>query len=564
MSLSGILANAGASLSASQYQVSLASTNTANASVEGYTNKTYTATAQTSTLALSEGQVQRTVDTYLQTSVITSAAEAGYDSVVSESLSQYDSLLGAVDGGSDISSLTSDLVGALTDLASSSSTSTASDVVAAASDLADGLRDLSSGIQSLRDDADSAIATTVDEVNELLRTIDDLNDKIVAGVGDTTTLQDERDTALTTLSGLMSVSRYTDSSGRMHVYTTGGQQLVGQNASQLSFTSKSVSAGSTYPGDLSGVSLNGKDITSSITQGELGGLLALRDEILPAEQEALDALAVNLIDAINTATAGSSSYPPSSLTSTRSVSGADALNVSGSLTVVQMDSSGTVTGSTSIDLSSVSTVDDLVSALNGVSGVTASVTDGRLTISSSSGGVALDAESAVMDTGESLNVYLGFNDVFTGTNASTIRVSESLLSNADKLATSSLDSSAAVGSKAVSSGGVGGVQAMLDALDEDRDFAAAGSLSARTTSLSSYAAAVLSAASTTVSDASSAAEQSSTLHEGYKNSLSNATGVNLDEQSALVSLYEQQYEASAQLMSTVQDMFDMLISMVSS
>lgn len=565
MSLSGILANAGAALSVAQTQVALGTTNTANASTDGYTTKTYTAAVQTTTLALNEGEVQRVVDTHLQSSVISSASDAGYDAVVAESLNQYDSLLGSVDGGDDLSTLTSDLVSALTDLASGSGSTESSEVVAAATELADGLRTLSSGIQDLRSEADSAIATTVDTVNDLLTRIGSLNDQITSGRGaDVTSLEDERDAALTSLSSLIDVSRYTDASGRMHVFTTGGQSLVGQTVSQLSFTASTVSADAAYPTELSGVRLNGKDITNQIKGGELGGQLALRDEILPAEQEALDSFAATLIDAVNSATAQASPYPPGQLESGLETSLSDGLSLTGSLTVVQMDSSGIVTSSTAVDLSSVTQVSDLVDALNAVSGVTASVSNGRLTISSASGGVALDAQSALTASGDTLNEYFGFNDVFAGDDAATIRVSSRLSDNADRLARSSLDASAGVGSRAVSSGGTGGIEAMLSALDKDRDFAAAGSVTARRTSLSSYASVILSSASSLISDAATATERSSDLHEGYKNSLNNATGVNLDEQSALVSLYQQQYEASAQLMSAVQEMFDMLISMVNS
>ncbi len=40
--------------------------------------------------------------------------------------------------------------------------------------------------------------------------------------------------------------------------------------------------------------------------------------------------------------------------------------------------------------------------------------------------------------------------------------------------------------------------------------------------------------------------------------------MNLDEQTALVTLYQQQYEIAAQLMSAIQDMFDTLINMAQS
>ncbi|NBW07652.1 MAG: flagellar hook-associated protein FlgK, partial [Caulobacteraceae bacterium] len=91
-----------------------------------------------------------------------------------------------------------------------------------------------------------------------------------------------------------------------------------------------------------------------------------------------------------------------------------------------------------------------------------------------------------------------------------------------------------------------------------------GKLSAQTTSLLSYASNVLASAASTVSKASSAASLSTTLAAGYQNSLSNVSGVNLDEQTALVSLYQQQYEITAQLMSAIKDMFDTLVSMAAS
>ena len=105
---------------------------------------------------------------------------------------------------------------------------------------------------------------------------------------------------------------------------------------------------------------------------------------------------------------------------------------------------------------------------------------------------------------------------------------------------------------------------MLAALNDDQAFDAAGTLSARSRSLVQYAADVLSGAATAISTAATTATSATALRDGYANSLSNATGVNLDEQTALVSLYQQQYEISAQLMAAIQSMFDALLSMAAS
>lgn len=563
MSLSGALANASASLTTAQYQVALGTTNVANASTAGYTSKTYAATAQTTTLALTTGELSRITDTYLQKSLITSSAAAGYAETIDSYMARYDTLLGDTSSAGDISSLTSALATELTSLASGTGDTDAAAVVAAAAELADGLRSLSAGIQDLRADADTAIGTTVDQINALLVEINSLNDQIVAGQGDATTLADARDTALQTLSGLIGVSSYTDSSGRLNIYA-GGQMLVGATVSTLSFTaSGDVSSDSVYPTSLSGVSINGRDVTSSLTGGELGALIALRDVALPAEQAGLDALASILISAVNTAASTGAASPPGSLTSTTTVTADSPLSLTGSLTLVQSTTAGVATAIDQIDLSSVTTVGELVSALNGVSGVTAAIVDGKLTVSSTSGGVTLDSSSALTADGATLSDWMGFNAVFTGDDASTIRVTDALTGDASRLAVSSLNVSATVGQTAVASGGTGGASALVSALTSDQAFAQSGNLSARNRSLVDYAADVLSGAATTIAAAATTASSATALRDGYANSLSNATGVNLDEQTALVSLYQQQYEISAQLMSAIQAMFDALISMTS-
>lgn len=564
MSLSGALSSASASLTTAQYQVAVATTNVANANAAGYTSKTYTATAQTATLAISAGEVSRITDVYLQTSLMTSNASAGYAQTIDSYMVRYDALLGDTGSGGDIASLTSALATDLTSLSSGTGDTDATAVVSAAADLADALRAQSSGVQGLRADADAAIAATVDEVNSLLVEIDALNDQIVSGQGDPTSLADARDKALQTLSGLMSVTSYTDASGRLNIYA-GGQMLVGPTVSTLSFTaSATVSSAAIYPTSLSGVSINGRDATASLAGGELGALIALRDTELPAEQAALDSLAATLISSVNTAAATGAASPPGSLTSTTVVTADTPLSLSGSLGVVQSTSTGVATSISQIDLSSVTTVGGLVDALNSVAGLSAAIVDGKLTVSSTSGGVTLDSSAALVASGETLSDWMGFNDVFSGGDASTIRVADGLVETPGRLAVSTLDVSASVGQTAVASGGTGGAAAMSAALTGDQDFAAAGDVSARSRSLVDYAADVLSGAATSIASAGTIAATATALRDGYANRLSNATGVNLDEQTALAGLYQQQYEISAQLMSAIQAMFDALLSMAAS
>ena len=143
------------------------------------------------------------------------------------------------------------------------------------------------------------------------------------------------------------------------------------------------------------------------------------------------------------------------MTSATAVTASTPLSLSGTLGVVQSTIAGVAISTGSIDLSSVTTVGALMGALNGISGISAGIVDGRLTISSTAGGVSLDSTAALTDSNTTLSDWMGFNNVFSGNNASSIRLSDSLATDPGSLAVSSLDTAATVGQIAVASGGTG-------------------------------------------------------------------------------------------------------------
>ena len=160
--------------------------------------------------------------------------------------------------------------------------------MSALDDVASQLRDTSKGIQELRSGADQAIASSVEDVNEQLKTIASLNSQIkqAAAVGQPTgDLEDQRNTALQEVASRMDVSYFLSSTGDMQVYTTSGQALVDGSVHLLSHTaSASVTASTTYDpastGGLGGIMLNGVDVTSQIKSGDIGALIE------PARQRA--------------------------------------------------------------------------------------------------------------------------------------------------------------------------------------------------------------------------------------------------------------------------------------
>jgi flagellar hook-associated protein 1 FlgK len=567
MSLSSIISAAGSALTASQTRIAVANLNVANADDLTYARKSVTSAVSTTTQTLSDATILRVADSYLSKTVLKTTAAAGGDAVTDSYMQSYDAALGSTANGDDVSSLLSAFATSLSALSSSSDSTTKAQLVADAAALAQGIKSLSAEVQTLRTQANTQIETTVGEVNQSLKSLASLNDQIAtvtAQGGDTTSLEDQRDAALTTLSGLMGVSSYVTADNQLRVYATGGDALLGTTAATLSYAASStLGAGATYPGAISGILLNGKDITASQTTGELGALVTLRDATLPAEQDALDALASTLISQVNAVTNAGSSVPaPGSLTSAGTVSATDALSATGTLRVAVTDSSNKVVGVQDLDLSSYATVGDLVTALNGVSGLSASIgSDGKLTIAatSSANGVAL------ADDGAGISARFWLNTLFTGSSASDIGVSSKLTGDAGGLPTAALSttSTLAAGDLALASGDSTIADKLSTVLTSSVSFAATGSQGARTVSLASYAAGFVSGAATMIAAAATQSANSTAASDAATSRLQNLTAVNIDEELANLTQYQSQYEANAQLISMAKDLFDALVSMVS-
>ena len=276
---------------ATQVQMSVASANISNADTTGYTEKTANQAAVVSTgsgAGTTITGITSSVDKLLLKSLSKSNSELGSANTLNNYLDQLQSLYGSSgsssSSGTSIANTIASLESAISSLAgTTSSASLQSNAVSALDDVASQLRETSSDIQQLRGNADKDIASSVDDVNQQLKTIADLNTQIkqVAASGQSTAdLEDQRNTAVQDIASKMNVSYFISSSGGMQVYTSSGQALVDGSAHALSYTAaSSVSASTTYPsGGLSGITVNGVDITSQITSGKIGALINLRDK----------------------------------------------------------------------------------------------------------------------------------------------------------------------------------------------------------------------------------------------------------------------------------------------
>ncbi|HIP78662.1 MAG TPA: flagellar hook-associated protein FlgK, partial [Kiloniellaceae bacterium] len=355
MSLNTSLSIATSGLKATQSQLSTVSNNIANADSAGYTKKT--ANTQ-SVIVAGQGagvQVAETtsaVDQNLLRQRDEAVSTLGAAEVTASYSDSLQSSLGSTDGEDSLSDAVNGLANAIDALAvTPESSSESANVVHEAERLAGEVNALSDEIQDLRGQADKEIAESVEDVNAALHRIDDLNRQIADNEArglSTADLEDQRAMELEALSRELDVTYFTNAKNQVQIYTASGTPLLDSAVHELQFSAaSSVDSAIVYdPGGgsgLSGITVEGKDITGEITSGEIGGLLELRDDSLVDRQAEVDALTQTLADSVNAAHNQGTSLPaPSSLTGTTVVNGSDPLTASGTFRVAILDADGVV------------------------------------------------------------------------------------------------------------------------------------------------------------------------------------------------------------------------------
>lgn len=141
------------------------------------------------------------------------------------------------------------------------------------------------------------IGNTVSSINNLASQIAKLNGQITQAStnGDPNALLDQRDTLVQQLAGLTGVSAVTGSDGSISVYTSAGSTLVsGTQSYGLSSGANQYDVNSTDVFDSSG-----NDITSQMSGGTLGALINYRSNVLAPAQNALGQSAIALASSVN-------------------------------------------------------------------------------------------------------------------------------------------------------------------------------------------------------------------------------------------------------------------------
>ena len=447
MSLSEILGSAVSGLAASQAGLATVSNNIANVSTPGYAREKVALSTDVTVgrvTGVITGEPQRVADRFLEANAYRRASDVGRADVESTYQDRLQGLLGAPGAESGLPArLDAIAASAVAMTASPASAQTGAAFAGNVQDAVNSMQQMDSDVNGLRADTDSEVKATVDTINNLLSQIHDLNDTVAqqTGLGRSAAgAFDQRLTALDTLSGLIKVNIRDQPDGRVTIDSASGSVLLDKQLRQLSYPSGATGvAQPTYApidvrfanADGTAGALTGERLDSSLAGGKLGGLLDLRDHVLPAFQEKLGVLFSGVARTLNAASNAGTAVPvPAQLNGgDTGLVGTDKLGFSGGATFSIVGASGALVAKTTIDFSALgpnATVNDAVTAINtGLAGAgTASFSGGNLVLSATSAGngiaVTQTATNPSSRAGSGFSQFFGLNDIIQSADSALV------------------------------------------------------------------------------------------------------------------------------------------------
>ena len=325
MSLSQALSAALSGLQATQSGLSIVASNVANAQTPGYIRKSATQVATTlgdTGIGVQVTAVNRALDTFVQSQLQTETSGGAYADLRAQLYDQLQTVYGTPGSSNTLETVFNNFTSAVQALTTSPDQSSArTAVVSAAQSLTQQLNGMTSDIQGMRSDAEQGLSQAVSQANSAMQQIAAINQQLASTNGSnatTATLLDQRDTYISQLSQLMDVKVVPTDNNQVNVFTNSGVQLVGAQASTLSFDAKgTLSTTSQWSADPNQRSVgtitlagpNGGSIdliaNKAIRSGQIAAYLEMRDQVLPQAQAQLDQIAAAMSSALSdTTTAG--------------------------------------------------------------------------------------------------------------------------------------------------------------------------------------------------------------------------------------------------------------------
>lgn len=312
--LFGALNSSVSALEALQNALDIAQNNVSNASTPGYSNQVATFDATPFNLpggldgGVNSGPTQSTDDQYADQAVWAQLSQQGNYTAQSTSLSSIQSLF-------DVTGQTG-VLGALNSLfqsfsawsANPDSSADQQDVISQAQSLAEEFQSAASSLAQTTTQLNTQISGSVQQINSYAAQIATDNAAIAQSNPPDPNVQANLQASIENLSQVADVSVEYASNGTATVLLGGQTPLVigsQQYSIQANFSNAGTGGNANAVPNAQILNANGQDITGQITQGSLGGLLNVRNTVLPSlqgnsqQQGALNILAQQVADQVN-------------------------------------------------------------------------------------------------------------------------------------------------------------------------------------------------------------------------------------------------------------------------
>jgi len=308
--MADLLSTSVSGLIAFQNALSVTSNNVANVSTPGYSVESPVFTAQPGEstgigyfgTGVQISNVTRSYSELLATQMRTSQSSYSSFNTYATTAAQVDNMLS--DTSTGLSVQMQNFTNSLQTLANSPTlAASGTAVISAAQALTQSVQGYATQLTSIDQNVEGQITSNIQEINTLASSIASVNNQIAqVGSGQTpNSLLDQRDQLINQLSQYVSVNTATQSDGTLDVFIGNGQSLVtGGTAQTLSaipnqYNPTQFDVGLTTIGS-AGAPL---DITGAISGGSLGGLIAVRSQVIDPTLNSLGQISVGIANIVN-------------------------------------------------------------------------------------------------------------------------------------------------------------------------------------------------------------------------------------------------------------------------
>jgi len=442
-SLSSVLLSGLSGLRVAQTALGVASQNVTNANTPGYVRTEVVLQPRTqfgSGSGVEVSAIQRAANRFLDTASYIAGAVHGSASVRADILSRAQSNFGDPSSDTSMFGLLNGFWSAMNEVGVDPSSSLRrGDAVSSLQATYTEVQRVAQSLNNLSSEADQRIGADVGTVQDLINRIASLNDQIRLNKrtdADASSAENAQSALVDQLSSLMDVRVSAVAEGGVQVRTSGGALLVGVTPATISYTPNVSDSGAHSVIALVGSDGSRTNLEPFIKDGELKGLLQVRDVDLPNLQEALGGLASALGDALNQVHNENASSPAISTLTGRDTGllASDSLNFTGNSIVGIVDANGVLKDRLTIDFDAktitsantstvynfnANTIGSFTTALNAAMGGatpagTAAFVNGALTLNVSGGGGAVvqqDPSDPSARAGRGFAHFFGLNDL---------------------------------------------------------------------------------------------------------------------------------------------------------